>query len=82
MKIVPGGKMRKKAADIEKTYSPADFATKLRRLADALEQDRRFTISIAGKRISVPSRAICSVEYEREGKKEEVEFSIQWTSQT
>ncbi|MDD4092486.1 MAG: amphi-Trp domain-containing protein [Smithellaceae bacterium] len=72
--------MKKKSRDLEKTYSVAEFAAKLRRLADALENGRRFIITIAGERISVPSRAIFNVEHEREGKNEEIEFQIKWTN--
>ncbi len=72
--------MRKKNRDIEKTYATAEFVAKLRRLADALERNRRFAITIAGERVTVPARAICNVEHEREGKNEEIEFQIKWTS--
>lgn len=51
--------------DIEKDYPLPDFVEKLRRLADALEQGRRFEIQIAGERISVPARATYNIEHER-----------------
>ena len=66
--------MKKKSRDLEKTYPTAEFVAKLRRLADALENGRRFAIMIAGERISVPSSAVFNVEHEREGKNEEIEF--------
>ena len=65
--------------DVEKMYSPADSAAKLRRLADALESGKRFRISVAGERINVPKRAEFSVEHEREGDSEEVEFQLKWS---
>ena len=65
--------------DVEKMYSAADSAAKLRRLADALESGKRFRISVAGERINVPKRAEFSVEHEREGDSEEVEFQLKWT---
>lgn len=65
--------------DVEKMYSAADAAAKLRRLADALETGKRFRISVAGERINVPVRAEFSVEHEREGDTEEVEFQLKWT---
>lgn len=34
----------KKARDLEVTYSVKEFVQKLRRLADVLERDRRFTV--------------------------------------
>ena len=65
--------------DVEKMYSAADSAAKLRRLADALESGKRFRISVAGERINVPKRAEFSVEHEREGDTEEVEFQLKWS---
>jgi amphi-Trp domain-containing protein len=70
--------MRKKPRDLEKAYTAAEFIAKLRRLADALEKDERFAIMIAGERVSVPSDAVFSVEHEREGKNEEIEFQLKW----
>lgn len=68
----------KKQRDIEKQYSNAEFAAKLRRLADAVENGTRFDIQIAGERIYVPVGAEFSVEHEREGNEEEIEFQIKW----
>ncbi len=70
----------KSERDVEKTYPLPEFIAKLRRLADALEQGERFEIEIAGERISVPSRAICNIEHEREGDAEEIEFQIKWSN--
>lgn len=64
--------------DVEKNYPKADFAAKLRRLADAIENDERFEIQIAGERIYVPVRAEFSIEHERSGGEEEIEFQIKW----
>jgi len=55
-----------------------DFVAKLRRLADSLEQNKRFRIQIAGERISVPPDAIFNIEHEREGDNEEIEFQLKW----
>jgi amphi-Trp domain-containing protein len=65
--------------DIEKTYSVSDFADKLRRLADCLEQGKSFEIQIAGERVYVPAHAAFSIEHEREGDEEEIEFQLKWT---
>jgi len=65
--------------DIEKAYTKKQFVEKLRRLADSIEQDKRFSIQIAGKRISVPGDAVMNIEHEKERGKEEVEFQIKWT---
>lgn len=70
----------KKKRDAEKAYAVAAFAAKLRRLADALEQGRPFRVQIAGERVCVPAGAVCSVEHEREGALEEIEFQIKWTT--
>lgn len=64
--------------DVERNYSVAQFAAKLRRLADALEADRPFRIQVAGERIRVPKGAAISVEHEREDDQEEVEFQLTW----
>ena len=65
--------------DIEKDYPISDFIQKLRRLADALEEGKRFEIQIAGERISVPVRASYNIEHERGDEEEEVEFQIKWS---
>lgn len=64
--------------DIEKIYTKKQFVEKLRRLADSIENDRRFSIQIAGKKIVVPKNAVMNIEHEKEGKTEEVEFQIKW----
>ncbi|GMG86867.1 amphi-Trp domain-containing protein [Biformimicrobium ophioploci] len=69
----------KKERDVEKVYSNAEFAAKLRRLADAVETGDKFEIQIAGERIYVPVRASFSVEHEREEGEEEIEFQIRWS---
>lgn len=69
---------KKTERDVEKIYSVKQFAAKLRRLADALEEGKRFSVQVAGKRISVPSSASISVEHERSDGAEEVEFQLKW----
>lgn len=64
--------------DIEKVYSIPDFVAKLRRLADALEQQQPFTIQVAGERFTVPASAAISVEHERGADGEELEFQLKW----
>jgi amphi-Trp domain-containing protein len=68
----------RKARDIEKTYTPAQFAAKLRRLADAVELGQTFTIEVAGERLRIPVGAKFNVEHEREGSVEELEFQLTW----
>ena len=66
--------------DVEKSYPLPEFIAKLRRLADALEAGERFEIQIASERISVPVRAICTIEHERTDDAEEIEFQIKWST--
>ena len=73
--------MSKSPRDIERTYTAKQFVSKLRRLADAIENDERFRIQIAGERVSIPSDAVISVEHERDGEVEEVEFQIRWRNE-
>ena len=70
----------KEERDIEKTYPKSEFVSKLRRLADSIEEGTRFEIQLAGERIYVPVRAEFNIEHEREGTEEEIEFQIKWTN--
>lgn len=70
-----------RSRDVEKEYSRAEFVAKLRRLADALEEGERFEIQIAGERIHVPVRATFTVEHERSGGEEEIEFQLKWSQE-
>ena len=58
---------KKKSRDVERTYTAKQFVSKLRRLADALENDKSFQIQIAGERARGPSAATLPVEHERDG---------------
>ena len=70
----------KKDRDIEKGYSDAEIVEKLRRLADCIENGTNFEIQVAGERIYVPVRAEFTIEHEREGGEEELEFQFKWTN--
>lgn len=70
----------KEDRDIEVGYTTAEFVSKLRRLADALESGDQFEIQIAGERIYVPVRAVYNIEHEREDSEEEIEFQIKWSN--
>ena len=72
--------MAKEDRDVEKIYSTEDVVAKLRRLADALETGKPFRIQIAGERFTVPANAQFSIEHEREGGDEEVEFQFTWSA--
>ncbi|MFZ2188081.1 MAG: amphi-Trp domain-containing protein [Candidatus Moraniibacteriota bacterium] len=69
---------KKNTRDIEKKYSDAEFIKKLRRLADALEKNKRFSIQVADEKITIPAGAIINVEHERVRDEEELEFQIKW----
>lgn len=64
--------------DVEKVCSTSEFVAKLRRLADALEAGLPFSIQVAGQRVPVPALAIFSIEHERDGAAEELEFQLKW----
>jgi amphi-Trp domain-containing protein len=64
--------------DIDKEYAKKDFIAKLRRLANALEQNKPFKIQVAGERITVPADVRISVEHERSDDEEEIEFQLTW----
>jgi amphi-Trp domain-containing protein len=68
----------KSKRDIEKGYTTKQMVAKLRRLADCLEQGKRFQIQIAGERILVPTDAVFNIEHERGNSTEEVEFQFKW----
>ncbi len=71
--------MAKGERDVERIYSTEDVVAKLRRLADALEDDTPFRIQVAGERIRVPRRAQFSIEHERGDDEEEIEFQLKWS---
>src|SRR5688572_8694242 len=48
---------KRRARDLERTYSPRQFAAKLRRLAKAVQGRRPFTIRVAGEMLRIPSDA-------------------------
>ena len=70
------------AIDVEKSYPNKEVVAKLRRLADALEEEKTFEIMIAGERIYVPPYATVEFEYERRGDNEEIEIELKWTRPT
>lgn len=64
--------------DVEKSYSTKATVDKLRRLADALEQEKTFEIQIAGERVYVPPYATVEIEYERGEDEESIEIELKW----
>ena len=74
-------RQKRNERDLERAYSPKELAAKLRRFADSLESGERFRIQIAGERVNVPQNAVCTIEHERSGDEEEIEFQIKWSLQ-
>ncbi|HEX8176195.1 MAG TPA: amphi-Trp domain-containing protein [Pyrinomonadaceae bacterium] len=64
--------------EVEKSYSNKEVVAKLRRLADALEDEKTFEIQIAGARVYIPPYATVEFEYERHEDEEEVEIELRW----
>ncbi|HEX8679347.1 MAG TPA: amphi-Trp domain-containing protein [Chthoniobacterales bacterium] len=71
----------RKNRDLERTYSRAQFVAKLRRLADAIETKRPFTIQVAGERLRISADAVFNIEHERSGGEEELEFQLKWKAE-
>ncbi len=69
---------RKPKRDVEKATTVEQFVAKLRRVADALEAGRAFTVQVGGERLRVPKDAVLTVEHEREGGLDEIEFQVRW----
>jgi amphi-Trp domain-containing protein len=67
-----------KERDIEKAYSKDEFVSKLRRLADCIEKNENFRISVAGEAIYVPDGAEYTIEHERSQRSHELEFQVKW----
>jgi amphi-Trp domain-containing protein len=72
--------MRKR--DLTRAYSRPQFAAKLRRLADAIETGKSFSIQVAGERLVIPADATFNIEHERAGSTEELEFQLLWRHDT
>jgi amphi-Trp domain-containing protein len=64
--------------DLTRTYSRAQFAAKLRRLADAIETGAPFTIQVAAERLRIPADVTFNIEHERAGSNQELEFQLLW----
>lgn len=71
--------MAKPDRDLTRTYSRAQFVTKLRRLADSIEKERPFAIQVAGERLRIPADVTFNIEHERTGGTDELEFQVIWS---
>ena len=71
----------RRARDLERTYSRAQFVAKLRRLADALEAGKPFHIQVANERLRVPADTVFNIEHERTAGEDELEFQVRWRAE-
>lgn len=51
---------------------------KIRCFADSIEKNQKFSIQVAGGKISVPKDATIKIEQEKERGIEELEFQVKW----
>ncbi len=72
--------MRRTDRDLTRTYSRSQFVAKLRRLADAIESEKAFTIQVAGERLRIAANAVFNIEHERSGDDNELEFQLLWST--
>lgn len=63
---------------MEKKYSQKAYIIKIKRLVKTLEKGKAFTIQVKGKKIRIPANSKISIEYEKDGKENELEFQIKW----
>ncbi len=68
-----------KEIDVERSYTPAQTADKLRRIADAIEAGESFRIQVGGNRLRVPTDGDFEVEMQTDGEGAgEIEIEIKW----
>lgn len=67
-----------KEITMEKTYTEKMYIAKIKRLIAALEKDKSFVIQVKGKKLRVPKNAKISIEFEKDGNSNELEFQIKW----
>ncbi|MBA2710335.1 MAG: amphi-Trp domain-containing protein [Tatlockia sp.] len=68
----------KDTIELEKAYGSSAVANKLRRIADAIEQNKGFQIQVNKHRINVPVDVYIEFEYEEDGDEYELEIEIKW----
>jgi len=72
--------MKKPERDVRRSVARKDFVPQLRRIADAIESGKGIQIRVAGERLYVPVRAEFSIDHERNGDEEELEFQLRWSA--
>ncbi len=74
-----GEKESEREIDVERSYTPAQTADKLRRIADAIESGESFRIQVGGNRLRVPADAKVEIEMQTDGDGAgEIEIEIKW----
>lgn len=72
--------MSEQDREVEKQYSNAENIRKLTRLVECMREGKPYEIQVAGERIYVPVSAAFSIEHERDGVDEELEFQFRWSN--
>jgi len=68
-----------KEIDVERSYTAAQTADKLRRIADAIEAGESFRIQVGGNRLRVPTDGDFEVEMQTDSEDAgEIEIEIKW----
>jgi amphi-Trp domain-containing protein len=71
--------MNEKEIDVERSYTPAQTADKLRRLADVIEAGKSFRLQVGGNRLTIPSDCKVEIEMQTDGDGAgEIEIDIKW----
>lgn len=70
-------KKTKMEIDVEHSYTPAQTADKLRRIADAIEAGKSFRLQIGGNRLCVPTDGAVDIEMQTDGA-DASEIEIKW----
>ena len=73
-----GGDIGERDEESERTEE--SFVALLRRVADAIEDDKGWRVMVNGVRFTVPEDARLSVEHEVNGKDHELELQFKWTA--
>ena len=65
--------------DVERSYTPAQTAEKLRRIANAIEEGRSFRIQVDGNRLRIPTDGDFQIEMQADGDGNgEIEIELKW----
>ncbi len=69
--------------DLEKNVTPRQFASTLRRIADAVERGGACRIQLHGRRLTIPRLHDLSIEHEVDSDgTAELELQVRWSTDT